>query len=179
MGIAGITEAGQYLTFTLDKETYAFDISQVREILDVSDITRVPQMPEFMLGVINLRGRVVPVIDLRLKFGLTKTEKTIDTCIIIIEMDIEGEATLLGTLADSVREVMTLEPDQIVPPPKIGTRLNTEFIKGMGKRNDEFVIIADIDKVFAIDEVAVFQSHEEFPVNRTMNVELNEDVSRG
>jgi purine-binding chemotaxis protein CheW len=161
MSVTGITETSQYLTFKLDQEIYALDITQVREVLDFSEITKVPRMPEFMRGVINLRGGVVPVVDLRLKFGMTRTEKTVDTCIIIIDLAIGGENTLLGALADSVQEVLTMEPDQIVPPPKIGTRLNTEFIKGMGKKNDEFVIIIDIDKVFSLDEMAVLQGSED------------------
>ena len=160
MSVAGITETSQYLTFKLDQEIYALDITQVREVLDFTEITKVPRMPEFMRGVINLRGGVVPVVDLRLKFGMTKTEKTVDTCVIILDLAFEGETTLLGVLADSVQEVTTMEPDQISPPPKIGTRLNTEFIKGMGKKNDDFIIIIDIDKVFSIDEVAVLQSSE-------------------
>lgn len=160
MSVTGITETSQYLTFKLDQETYALDITQVREVLDFAEITKVPRMPEFMRGVINLRGGVVPVVDLRLKFGMTRTEKTVDTCVIIIDLASEGETTLLGALADSVQEVMTMEPDQISPPPKIGTRLDTEFIKGMGKKNDDFVIIIDIDKVFSLDEVAVLQDNE-------------------
>lgn len=164
MSVTGITETSQYLTFKLDQETYALDITQVREVLDFSEITKVPRMPDFMRGVINLRGGVVPVVDLRLKFGMSRTEKTVDTCVIIIDLAIEGETTLLGALADSVQEVMTMEPDQIVPPPKIGTRLNTEFIKGMGKKNDEFVIIIDIDRIFSLDEVASFQGAEDAQV---------------
>jgi purine-binding chemotaxis protein CheW len=177
MSITGITETSQYLTFKLDQETYALDITQVREVLDFAEITKVPRMPEFMRGVINLRGGVVPVVDLRLKFGMTKTEKTVDTCVIIIDLAIEGETTLLGTLADSVQEVLTMEPDQIVPPPKIGTRLNTEFIKGMGKKNDEFVIIIDIDKVFSLDEVAVLQTTED---NQALQetMKTNENINR-
>lgn len=161
MSITGITETSQYLTFKLDKEIYALDITQVREVLDFSEITKVPRMSDFMRGVINLRGGVVPVVDLRLKFGMSKTEKTVDTCIIIIDLSIEGETTLLGVLADSVQEVMTMEPDQISPPPKIGTRLDTEFIKGMGEKNDEFIIIIDIDKVFSLEEMSAFQVHDD------------------
>lgn len=148
----------QYLTFKLDHEVYALGISQVREVLDFTDVTKVPRMPEFMRGVINLRGGVVPVVDLRLKFGLSATEKTVDTCIIIMEIDLEGETTLLGALADSVQEVMNLDFDQIEPPPKIGIRLNTEFIKGMGKKDDAFVIILDIDKVFSSEDIGIIQS---------------------
>ena len=164
MTVISITETSQYLTFKLDEEVYALDITQVREVLDFTDVTKVPRMPDFMRGVINLRGGVVPVADLRLKFGMSKTEKTVDTCIIIMEISIEGETTLLGALADSVQEVLTLEPDQIEPPPRIGTRLKTEFIKGMGKKNDEFVIILDIDKVFSAEELTILQEAEEEPV---------------
>lgn len=159
MKIAGIiTDTNQYFTFKLDQEIYALDITQVREVLDFSEITKVPRMPEFMRGVINLRGGVVPVVDLRLKFGMTKTVKTVDTCVIIIDLTIEDETTLLGVLADSVQEVMTMEPDQISAPPKIGTRLDTEFIKGMGEKNEKFVIIIDIDKVFSLDDMTVLKS---------------------
>jgi purine-binding chemotaxis protein CheW len=107
-----------------------------------------------MLGVINLRGSVVPVMDMRLKFGMTKSETTVNTCIIIVEVGIDGEATVLGALADSVREVMDLDPDQIEPPPRIGTRLDTRFIKGMGKSDSGFIIILDIDRVFSAEELA-------------------------
>lgn len=161
MNVTGITETSQYLSFKLDQEIYSLDISQVREVLDFTDITRVPRMPEFMRGVINLRGGVVPVVDLRLKFGLPSTDKTVDTCIIILEISLESETTVLGALADSVQEVMTLDPDQIEPPPRIGTRLNTEFIKGMGKRSDEFVIILDIDRVFSSEELVVLQATDD------------------
>ena len=157
MSIAVTSEAGQYLTFKLGDEVFALDISKVREVLDFTTVTRVPQTPDFMLGVINLRGSVVPVVDMRLKFGMSATEATVNTCIIIVEIDIDEETTVLGALADSVREVMEMEPDQIEPPPRIGTRLKTKFIKGMGKRDNEFIIILDIDKVFSADELAMAQ----------------------
>ncbi|PLX84514.1 MAG: chemotaxis protein CheW [Desulfuromonas sp.] len=148
-------EATQYLTFVLDEEVFALDITKVREVLDFTAVTKVPKTPDFMRGVINLRGSVVPVVDMRLKFGLTATERTVNTCIIIVEIEIGGETTVLGALADSVQEVLNLEPEQIEPAPKIGTRLNTEFIRGMGKRDERFVIILDIDKVFSSDELAI------------------------
>ena len=110
-----------------------------------------------MRGVINLRGSVVPVIDLHQKFGLSQTEKTVNTCIIIAEIEMEGETTILGALADSVQEVLDIEPDQIEPAPKIGTKLNTEFIRGMGKHNNGFIILLDIDKVFSSVELASVQ----------------------
>src|SRR5208283_2350264 len=132
MSVAGITETTQYLTFELEDEVFALDISKVREVLDFTTVTKVPRTPEFMRGVINLRGNVVPVVDMRLKFGMSKTEKTVNTCIIIAEISIEGETAILGALADSVQEVIDLEPDQIEPAPRIGTRVRTDFIKGMG-----------------------------------------------
>ena len=147
----------QYLTFKLVDEVYALDISKVREVLDYTSITKVPQTPEFMCGVINLRGSVVPVIDMRLKFGMAKTVQTVNTCIIITEVTLEEESTVIGALADSVQEVLDLGPEQIEPAPKIGTGLNTDFIKGMGKHDEQFIIILDIDRVFSAEELAMAQ----------------------
>ena len=110
-----------------------------------------------MRGVINLRGSVVPVIDLRLKFGMSKTETTINTCIIVLEILLDSELLVLGALADSVQEVFELEPDQIEPAPKLGTRFRAEFLKGMGKRDDNFLMILDIDKVFSAEELLLVQ----------------------
>jgi purine-binding chemotaxis protein CheW len=156
----GSIEFNQYLTFTLDDEVFGLAIDKVREVLDFTTVTRVPQTPPYMRGVINLRGSVVPVIDLNLKFGMNKTEKTVNTCIIIAEIEMDGEVTVLGALADSVQEVVELEPEQIEPAPKIGTKLNTAFIKGMGKKDDVFIILLDIDKVFSLEELAVVQKVE-------------------
>ncbi len=145
-------ETKQYLTFRLADETFAVNVAKVREVLDFTSITKVPRTPEFMRGVINLRGSVVPVVDLRLKFGMPKTEKTVNTCIIIVEVTVDNETTILGALADSVEEVLELEPDQIEPPPRIGMKLNIDFISGMGKLDDEFVIILDTDRIFSFEE---------------------------
>lgn len=153
----------QYLTFTLDEEAFALEIAKVREVLEFTAITKVPRTPAFMRGVINLRGGVVPVVDLKLKFGLGKTENTINTCVIISEVEVDGETIVLGALADSVQEVIDLMPDQIEPPPKIGSRLKTDFIKGMGKRDDEFLIVLDINRVFSAEEVALTQEAVEIP----------------
>ena len=157
MSIEGIKETTQFLTFKLGDEIFAINVSQVREILDISSITRVPRAPEFMRGVINVRGSVVPVVDLRLKFGMTKTESTVDSRIVVMELYLDGDQTILGAMADSVHEVMGLDPEQIEEPPSIGSRWKTEFIKGIGKRNDEFIIILDIDRIFNTDELAVVQ----------------------
>ena len=148
MAVTSINETTQFLTFKLADEVFALDITKVREVLDFTTVTKVPRTPEFMRGVINLRGSVVPVVDLRLKFGMTKTESGVNTCIIITEVTVDNDTTILGALADSVQEVLDLEPGSIAPAPRIGTKLKTEFIKGMGKRDDRFIIILDIDKVF-------------------------------
>ena len=158
MTVTDIAETVQYLTFKLEEEVFALDVAKVREILEITSITKIPQTPEFMRGVINLRGSVVPVIDMRLKFGMSATEQTVNTCIIVVEVTLEGETTVLGALADSVQEVVEMEPDQIEPAPHIGTRLNTNFIKGMGKHEGDFVMILDIDKVFSEEEMVAVQS---------------------
>ena len=153
MSVAAITETTQYLTFKLDTEVFALDITKVREVLDFTAVTKVPRTPDFMRGVINLRGSVVPVVDMRLKFNMSRTEQTVNTCIIITEINLDGDKVVLGALADSVQEVIDLEPGQIEPAPRIGTRLNTEFIKGMGKRDDQFIIILEIDRIFSTEEL--------------------------
>lgn len=154
-------EPAQYLTFTLAEEVFALDIGKVREVLDYTTVTRVPRTPEFMCGVINLRGNVVPVVDMRRKFGMTATERGVNTCIIIVEVAVDDETTVLGAMADSVQEVLDLEPDQIEPAPRIGTRLNVDFIRGMGKHGEGFVMILNIDKVFSVDELAACETAEE------------------
>lgn len=146
-------ETTQYLTFNLAEEVFAVDVGRVREILEITNITKVPQTPEFMRGVINLRGSVVPVIDMRLKFGMSETERTVNTCIVVVEVTMDGETTVLGALADSVQEVIDMEPEQIEAAPHIGTQLNTDFIKGMGKHDGRFVMILDIDRIFSSAEL--------------------------
>ena len=158
MSVAGITETVQYLTFKLADEIFAFDVAKVREILELVSITKVPQTPDYMRGVINLRGSVVPVIDLRLSFGMQSSEQTVNTCIIVVEVSLDGETIVLGILADSVQEVVEMEPNQIEPPPKLGTRLNTEFIKGMGKVDNDFVMILEIDKVFSAKQLSELET---------------------
>ena len=160
MSVTGIVDVRQYLTFTLDDELFAVDVAKVREVLDFTNITKIPRTPEYMRGVINLRGSVVPVIDLRLKFGMSKTENKINTCIIVLEIKLEEETIILGALADSVQEVFELEPEQIEPAPKFGTKFRAEFLRGMGKREDNFIMILDMDKVFSSDELAIVQQSE-------------------
>ena len=152
-----VIDTNQYLTFTLGEEKYAIDVSKVKEVLELVSITRVPKTPEFMKGVINLRGSVVPVIDLRLKFDLDELEDTVDTCIIVLEIKLEDETIVIGAVADSVQEVIELTPENIEPAPKIGTRLNTDFLNGMGKYNDKFLMVLNIDKVFTSEDLSVLQ----------------------
>ena len=148
----------QYFTFKLREEIFAIEIVKVREVLEFTQITKVPQTPAMMKGVINLRGSVIPVIDLKLKFNMGEVENTINTCIVIIELELDGEKMMIGALVDAVKEVMDLDSIQIEPPPKIGTKLNTDFIKGMGKHEDQFIIILDIEKVFSTEEITLLQN---------------------
>jgi len=158
MGTNTITEVRQYLTFKLGEEIFALDVAKVREVLDFTTITRIPKTPEFLRGVINLRGCVVPVVDLRLGFGMAGTERTVNTCIVVVEVSIDGETVVVGALADSVEEVIDLEPDQIQPAPTIGNRIRTDFIQGMGRRETGFVMILDIDRVFSQEDLAAIQA---------------------
>ena len=159
-----LTEKNQYLTFSLDGEIFAIEVSKVREILDFTEVTCVPQMPTFMRGVINLRGSVVPVIDMRIKFGMPAVADTVDTCIIIVEVQIDNETSVVGALVDSVQEVLDIEGDQIEPPPRMGSRMNSDFLHGMGKHDERFVMILNIDKVFSSDELAMVQPVKEADV---------------
>jgi purine-binding chemotaxis protein CheW len=152
------TRTSQYLTCKLGNEVFAVDISKVREVLDSTTVTRVPRMPEFMRGVINLRGAVVPVVDLCLKLGMPTSEQTVNTCVIIVEVAVDQETAVLGAIADSVQEVIELTGEQIEAAPRIGTRLGADFITGMGKHNNRFVIILDMDKVFAVNELVQVRS---------------------
>ncbi len=158
MGDQTATEAVPYLTFSLGEEAFALEISKVREVLDYTKITRVPRMPDFLRGVFNLRGSVLPVIDLRIKLGMSGVEKSVDSCIIVLEVDLDGDKIQMGALVDSVREVTELASNQIAPPPRMGTRLKTEFIRGMGTLDESFLIILDIDRVLSSDELAILQA---------------------
>lgn len=147
----------QYMTFKLGDEHFALDVAQVREVLEVSQITRVPTAPDYMRGVVNVRGQATPVVDLRRRFGLPETADTVHTRIIIMELTLDGEITVLGAVADSVHEVIEIEPAQIDPPPRIAAQWRTEFIQGMGKRGDDFLIILDANVVFSSNELAALQ----------------------
>lgn len=143
----------QFLTFHLDKEQYAADVSRVREVLELMPLTRLPRMPEYMKGVINIRGNVVPVVDLRQKFGMSEVERSVDTSIIVMDVGSSDERLTVGCLADSVEEVVDIQPESVNPPPSFGTKVEAEFIDGIAERDDQFVIILDIDKVFRSEEL--------------------------
>ncbi|TVR70658.1 MAG: chemotaxis protein CheW [Spirochaetaceae bacterium] len=146
--------ARQYLTFTLADEHYAVPVEEVKEVLEFSSVTRVPKTQAFMRGVINLRGSVIPVIDLRLKFGLDATEKTIATSIVVLELELGGTPITVGALADSVQEVISLDESAIEPPPRIGARINTDFIRGIGRQEDSFILLLDIDRIFSEEDMS-------------------------
>ena len=145
--------AGKYLTIVLDNEAYGIAVLKVREIIRMQKITPVPQLPAFVRGVINLRGRVIPVVDLRVKFGL-KAEFAERTCIVVVQVKQSAEQTVhMGLIVDSVEEVVTLTPDEIEPTPDFGTRTNTEYLLGMAKVKGQVKTLLDIDQVVSPDTV--------------------------
>lgn len=153
-------ELHQYLTFSLGREIFGLDITSVRELLDQTTITRIPKTPDFMRGVINLRGHAVPVVDLRIKFGMAPTVFTVDTCIIVIEVELEGEMASIGALADAVQEVFEIPPDNIDDAPNMGTAVNPKYIKGMGKKDNQFIVLLSTDNLFTIEELTLATAHQ-------------------
>ncbi len=153
---SGLSEDGKgskFLSFFLGQEEYGLQILSVREIIGLMDITQVPQTPHYIRGVINLRGRVIPVVELRTKFGMETIEDTEKTCIIVVEVVMQGSAVQMGILVDSVSEVLEIRESEIGAAPSFGGGINTDFIMGMGKIKDEVKILLDIDRV--LDEVDV------------------------
>ena len=171
MGDSNAASSQQYVTFSLGEELFGVEVTRAREILSVTPVTKVPQTPEYLLGVINLRGQVVPVIDMRLKLGLPVGEETEDTCIIVVEVLVDGESIIVGALADAVREVLEIRSDQIEPAPRLGTRLKTEFITGMGKVDEQFLILLNIDRVFSSEELAIVQDAGQIETGEVAEVE--------
>ena len=143
---------GMFLTFLLNDEEYGVEILKVREIIGIMDITKVPQTPDFVEGVINLRGKVIPVIDLRAKFGLQRTEYNEQTCIIVVDVGV-----MMGIIVDTVQEVHDIPDSNIEPPPNLGGSVDTSFILGMGKVKDDVKILLDIDKVLTSEELVKLQ----------------------
>lgn len=148
----------QYLTFRLGDEEYAVGILQAKEIIAYGILTKVPHTPPSVRGVINLRGTVVPVIDLAVKFGLAAGLVTDRTCIVIVEVDIGGNHAIMGIIADSVSQVVALPDDKILPPPAFGTTVAIDYLRGMAKADDKFVLVLDIDKVLTAEDSAAASS---------------------
>jgi purine-binding chemotaxis protein CheW len=148
----------QYLTFLLGGETFAIAILNIKEIIEYGNVTTVPMMPDFVRGVINLRGAVVPVIDLAMRFSRPPSPVTRRTCIVLIEVEVEGEQYNIGVTVDAVNEVLEIPGSEIEPPPTFGAKIRSDFIGGMGKIDGKFVIILDADKVLSVDEMASLTS---------------------
>src|SRR6185295_15649748 len=148
------SDQSQYLGFFVGEEEYAIGILRVREILEYDTITKVPTTPPSIRGVINLRGRVVPVVDLAVKLGLPESQVTKRTCIVVVEVDLEGERTVMGVLADSVSQVIDLPPAEVEPPPSFGTRVRVDCLLGMGRAGKKFVLLLDIEKTLFAEELA-------------------------
>ena len=153
--------SNSYLSFKVGDELFAAHVSKVLNILEMSTITKVPQAPEYMLGVINLRGSVLPLIDTRIKFGIKVTEFTTNTCIIVTEITQDGKLIHIGALVDSVQEVLEIEPDQILDAPNIGSKFKSEFINGMYKTGESFIMLLNMDSIFTSDEVSIMNNHIE------------------
>ena len=154
-GQAAAEEDHQYLTFLLSGEMFAIAILNIKEIIEYGNLTEVPMMPDFIRGVINLRGSVVPVVDLSARFGRNKTEISRRTCIVIIEVESGDEKHDIGVMVDSVSEVLEIPRSEIEPPPAFGAKIRVDFMHGMGKVAGKFVIILDANKVLSVDELSM------------------------
>jgi purine-binding chemotaxis protein CheW len=158
-----LVETQSFLSFKLDNESFTIPVMKIMEILEVPKITRVPQAPNFLVGVINLRGAVLPVIDTRIKFGMTPIEYTINTCILVVSVLSNDEIIQVGALVDSVSEVFEFSTDKIKSAPTIATRYRADYIHGMIQEDDHFIMVLDIDKVFSSNDL---ESISEFRDNQ-------------
>jgi len=148
---------GKYLTFTLGDEEYGIGILKIKEIIGMMPFTSVPQTPNFVKGVINLRGKVIPVIDLRLRFGMESIDYTDRTCIIVVEVEGEAGKIMIGIVVDTVSEVLNIKAEDIEETPAFGTKLNTDYIMGMAKIGGGVKILLDIDKVLKSEEIKLLE----------------------
>jgi purine-binding chemotaxis protein CheW len=153
-----ITES---ITFKLGDELFSINVAQVREVLEVGQITKIPSTPEYMRGVCNVRGHAIPILDLRMRLGLPSQADTVVTRVIVMELDIEGESVVVGGVADSVHEVIEIEPASIHPAPTIAMRWRADFIEGMVGRGDEFIIMLNVNAVFSSEEIALVEEATE------------------
>ncbi|PIB34944.1 hypothetical protein BFP72_05815 [Reichenbachiella sp. 5M10] len=141
-----------YLTFELDREIFGVEVQKVVEIHELTHITAIPNAPAHMAGLLNLRGKILPLIDTKVKFGLPPIVPTVDTCIVVIEMVLEGESMLVGTLVDSVQEVLMVAEEEIQSSPSIDAKFDLEYITGMFKQRDQFILLLNLEKVFALED---------------------------
>jgi purine-binding chemotaxis protein CheW len=165
------TTINSYLSFKLGDELFAANVAKVLEILELTKITKVPKAPAYMRGVINLRGNVLPVVDARIKFNMQKTEDTVNTCIVVLDIQMDGDSINVGILVDSVQEVLEITEDEIKPPPSIGSKYKSDFIQGMVKNEEEFIMILNIDTVLSSNELTMLQETAEDVNTRKADVE--------
>jgi purine-binding chemotaxis protein CheW len=158
MNSENITKINTFLSFKLGEEEFAAHVGKVLNILEMTKITEVPKAPEYMKGVINLRGTVLPVIDTRIKFGMPKTEYTTNTCIIVLDIEMDGDSIHVGALVDSVQAVLELDNSKIMPAPSIGSKYKSEFIEGVANVDDKFIMILNMDAVFSSNELTNIQN---------------------
>lgn len=160
-------EIQSYLTFRLGDEIFAANVKSVLEILEIPRITKVPHSPDSMRGVINLRGNVMPVINTRLRFGLPDVPDTITSCVVVLDVNVEKQNVTLGAVVDAVHEVIEISDEDLQPAPTIGSKYKPDFIRGMFKLNDQFIMVLDLDLIFSSDEASLLQALNEEPQEAT------------
>ncbi|MEM1406511.1 MAG: chemotaxis protein CheW [Bacteroidota bacterium] len=165
---SSVINSQSYLTFKLDDEIFGSTVNHILEIIEVPKITKVPNAPAFMRGVINLRGRVLPVIDTRIKFGMSSIKDTVDTCIVVLSVEVDNQEIILGALVDAIQAVIEIEDDEIQDPPSFQSGYRSDLITGMVKRNDDFILMLDMETVFSSQEIIVLKESE------SVNVEQDE-----
>lgn len=159
------SKVGSYLSFKIGEEAFAVHVNDVLNILEMTKITSIPKAPKYLKGVINLRGMVLPVVDARLKFNMDEKEYTTNTCIIVMDLEINDELVHVGFIVDQVLEVLELDEKEIEPSPSLGTSYKAEFITGMARANDEFVMLLNMEKIFSLDELSMLKAENaEMPV---------------
>ncbi|MDD2279203.1 MAG: chemotaxis protein CheW [Bacteroidales bacterium] len=169
MNQENLSKINSYLSFKLGEEEFAAHVGKVLNILEMTRITEVPKAPEYMKGVINLRGIVLPVIDTRIKFGMTPTEYTANTCIIVLDIEVDNETIQIGALVDAVQAVLEIDKNKVLPPPSIGSKYRSEFIEGVANIDEKFIMILNMDAVFSIEDVASLKTKtEETDITRSV-----------
>ncbi|MDD2196917.1 MAG: chemotaxis protein CheW [Bacteroidales bacterium] len=156
-----LSNVNSYLSFKLGEEEFAAHVGKVLNILEMTRITEVPKAPEYMKGVINLRGTVLPVIDTRMKFGMSPTEYTANTCIVVLDIEVDNETIHIGALVDAVQAVLEIDRNSIMPPPSIGSKYRSEFIEGVANIDEKFIMILDMDAVFSTEDVTSLKTKTE------------------